>query len=133
MSTDTIGQYRLNTLVELTRESCCVCGIQFAMPTNFRRKRLDDHQERFWCPNGHSLHFIGMTEAERLQGELEDARRANRDTRRELAYERRSHAATKGKVTTLRKRAEAGVCAYCRRTFQNYARHMETKHPKEPR
>ena len=37
--------------------------------------------------------------------------------------------ATKGVVTRLKKRAIAGVCPCCNRTFQQLAAHMAHKHP----
>ena len=51
-----------------------------------------------------------------------------------LDTEERSHAATRGHLTRAKKqvhRAEHGVCPHCNRSFQNLARHMQTKHERE--
>jgi hypothetical protein len=45
-----------------------------------------------------------------------------------LGAERRVIAA-KGQITKLKKRAKAGTCPCCKRTFHNMAEHMKTKHP----
>ena len=41
----------------------------------------------------------------------------------------RSNRALRGHLTRQRKRAAAGMCPCCRRTFENVARHMESQHP----
>lgn len=51
---------------ELIREECCNCGIEFAMPKNWKNILLDNH-ERFYCPRGHSQHYTGETVAEKLE------------------------------------------------------------------
>lgn len=54
----------------------------------------------------------------------------------QIAYQRsmrktteRQLIAQKGQVTKLRKRAKAGVCPCCNRTFVGLQRHMAQKHP----
>ena len=37
--------------------------------------------------------------------------------------------AAKGQISKLKKRASAGVCPCCNRSFQNLRRHMGNKHP----
>jgi hypothetical protein len=117
--------------VVLVETSCASCGITFAVPEWWQRKRRDDGQG-FYCPNGHSLVYGANTLEKRLK-EAERARDAARAYARSVVdqndAERRSHAATKGQLTKVRKRVAAGVCPCCNRTFQNVSRHMAGQHP----
>lgn len=71
----------------------------------------------------------GRGEAVRLRERL----RAERDRAARLAAERdqaeASARAYKGAATKARKRAKAGTCPCCKRTFQQLARHMASQHP----
>ncbi|MBK8271259.1 MAG: hypothetical protein IPK83_24245 [Planctomycetes bacterium] len=42
--------------VEMSQESCCVCGIQFSIPDVYAKRRAKD-QKTVYCPNGHKLEF----------------------------------------------------------------------------
>lgn len=115
--------------------SCSVCGIHWALETNFYRKRRDDHKV-FYCPNGHTQYFFGETEAEKLKKQLEEQRqRTLREEARAMrnyeAMERqkRSASAYKGKLTRVKNRVKNGVCPCCNRTFVNLSRHMAGQHP----
>jgi hypothetical protein len=105
--------------VHITLETldCCNCGIPFAVPADYCAHLREHPELSFYCPNGHSMHYPGKTEAEKQK---ERADRAEQD----LAAERREHRRTKRK-------AAAGVCPVkdCRRPFENLARHIATKHP----
>lgn len=121
------------TLVVL---DCYKCGITFGMPEDFNKECLRDRSRSFSCPNGHSQYYIGETEAQKLRAQLaaEEGRtaalRSDLVRARELTErERRSHAATKGALTKLRKRIANGVCPECSRHFKNVQRHIECKHP----
>jgi ssDNA-binding Zn-finger/Zn-ribbon topoisomerase 1 len=88
------------------------------------------------CPNGHSWYFTGKSELDSTKEALERERRiaANRlvrleAERRNTERERRSHAATKGHQTRLKKRIAGGACPCCNRTFVNLERHMSGQHP----
>lgn len=86
----------------------------------------------FFCPNGHGLAYGGNTLKERLtraEQARDSARAYARSVQDQNDAERRSHAATKGQLTRVRKRIAAGVCPCCNRTFQNVARHMAGQHP----
>jgi hypothetical protein len=111
---------------QLRPQTCCQCGIHFATPSDFQSQRQRDGAT-FYCPNGHGQAYTETTE-QRLKRELAEAHAYNAQTRTQLAAEKKQHAATKGQATRLRNRAQAGMCAECRRVFQNYARHMETEH-----
>lgn len=55
----------------LTHEICCECGIDFAMPEQLARFRLDDGGW-FYCPNGHAQQYAD-TLAEQLRQAKADA------------------------------------------------------------
>ena len=114
--------------------TCWVCGIEFGLPQIYLRNRRVDGKG-FRCPNGDHISF-GESDADKLRrerdllqqrlAEKDDAIARQREQR--LAAERQVVAA-KGQITRLKKRANAGVCPCCNRTFSNMARHMQTKHP----
>lgn len=124
--------------VTLATVACCNCGVVFAMPADLRAKRVAD-KETFWCPNGHSQHFTGTSDADR-------AKKAERDLAqmRDVAESHRKMAshnaalalaaedalkAEKAEAARLAKRAKAGVCPCCNRTFRQLALHMKKQHP----
>jgi hypothetical protein len=121
------------TYTEKLVVTSCWCGIPFAIPSNLHTWLSKDSNNHCHCPNGHEMVFSNG-----LQQQLEEARRQARSareregaTRSLLEHEQRSHAATRGHLTKAKKkvhRAEHGVCPHCKRTFQNLARHMESKH-----
>ena len=112
---------------------CSVCGAPIALSGQQYRERLED-RKTFWCPNGHTQHFIGKSEAEKLKEELERERK-----RRELAENTAQMEATRAEraINSLSRankkldRVKKGVCPCCKRSFTNLRRHMETKHPEE--
>ena len=68
-------------------------------------------------------------ERDRLKQQLaqkDDEIRVQRDCR-EAAE--RSASARKGQITKLKKRAAAGVCPCCNRSFENLRRHIDSQHP----
>jgi hypothetical protein len=104
----------------------CWCGIALAIPDNLYRV-ANDEGKGVYCPLGHSFVY-GNSNAEQLAKE----RQRHQATRDLLRAEERSHAATRGALTKTKKRAAAGVCPCCQRSFQNVARHMKSKHPEFP-
>ena len=114
-------------------EQCCNCGMSFAMTVDFRRRRLEDRKV-FYCPAGHSQHYTGKTEAQKLKEELDRKQRelesANAMT---IAAEQERGRIAKAH-NKMRTRVMNGVCPCCNRTFQNLMSHMKTEHPefKEP-
>jgi hypothetical protein len=109
----------------------CWCGIAVAIPENLNRYAHDKKGYSIYCPLGHSFVYGNNFEAK-----YEEERRRHQATKDLLAAEERahraeerSHAQTRGKLTRVEKRASAGVCPCCNRTFQQLARHMKSKHP----
>lgn len=128
--TTTLSGNVIDVRVELKIEECCNCGILFAMPDDWQRRRRNDHGT-FYCPAGHAQHYTAKSDAQlladerarstRLLADLDQAQAATRD-------EERRHAATKGQLTKVRKRVANGVCPECHRSFANLRNHMDTKH-----
>jgi hypothetical protein len=121
--------------IELEMCCCSECGINYAVPSNYRRSRRDDHRT-FYCPNGHAQHMPAKSEAEKLRDELVrvgqrlDQVKADADHQRQQreAAERRVSAA-RGEMTKMRNRVGNGVCPWCNRFVKQLANHMKTKHP----
>lgn len=116
-------------------EICCSCGVAFAVTSDYQRRRIDDHAW-FYCPNGHSQHYTGKSEAQQQRERAEQAERrlANaqenvRIARADETATRRKLSAAKGQLTKTKNRIAAGVCPCCNRPFANVARHMAGQHP----
>jgi hypothetical protein len=109
-------------------DDCCECGGPIALTASLKDQLLRSHK-RFCCPLGHWQSYIGETDAERLRKEL-GAVRAKLDQAEAAKRDAllRAEAADNAKART-EKRAKAGVCPCCRRTFQQLVRHMKSKHP----
>ena len=128
----------LITSTEFVTTECSVCGIEYAIRSGYAEKRKGDHAT-FHCPNGHTQHFVGKSEAEKLREQL-----AAVEKERDAAIKRKEWAEQSEKAATkerdkaradrdrLRKRAQNGACPCCKRTFSNLARHMAVKHPETP-
>jgi hypothetical protein len=120
--------------VGFVTETCCNCGIPFAL--------LESHYEQlsadgggFYCPNGH-LQCYTETEAKRLRRQLEAEQQVSAEARRRAQQEReaRKHAEKvaqgyKGQMVRTQNRVSNGVCPCCNRSFANVKRHMTTQHP----
>jgi hypothetical protein len=108
--------------------SCCTeCGISWALPESYQKKRKEDGIN-FFCPNGHSQCYR-ESDVLKLQKQLD---RANSDRdwwkqRQEATAKER--AAEELKRKKLERRIKNGVCPCCQRSFVNVKRHMATKHP----
>jgi hypothetical protein len=115
---------------------CRTCGVFSTCPQAvYEEQRAEGGFHH--CSNGHQWGWTKEnSEREKLRRErdrlkqetarLEDARReavesANRETARADAAER--------KAKRLTKRAAAGTCPCCQRTFSNMASHMKQRHP----
>lgn len=126
--------YNVPLLCTFEATTCCKCGISFAVDAQVRR-RWQEKGESFYCPNGHSQHYI-ETDIQKLKKQLERAERDRDWYQKNSASERaarekteRRLTATKGAKTRMANRIKHGVCPCCNRTFQNVLQHMATKHP----
>lgn len=120
------------TLIRGTRyevHTCITCGVVYALSeavSNEQRLRGGYH----YCPNGHSQGWDkNGSELERMRRErdraVQNAARLADETRE---AEAKAEAARKA-LLRHKKRAAAGTCPCCKRTFSDMARHMNTKHP----
>lgn len=118
--------------LDLFISDCASCGVIFGIPVEMENRRKKDHRT-FYCPNGHSLHFSGPTQAEkeakaakeradRLYAKLQAAHDQSEAAHREAAE-------AKASEIRLRWRVGHGVCPCCQRTFPALAQHVATKHP----
>lgn len=113
---------------------CFRCGIRFDVPAKWKAARLND-KTTFYCPNGDAQHFT-ESELDRVRRERDRLKQqiAERDDSIARARQRadaaeRSASVRKGVITRLKRRAAAGVCPCCNRTFENLQRHMSSQHP----
>lgn len=120
---------------EMTCICCGECGIEFSVPSAWQKARQES-KETFYCPNGHRRMFRSKSEADILREERDRLRQQLAQKDDEIAWQRtqreteeRRVAAAKGQITKLKKRAQAGLCQCCNRTFANVAAHMKTCHP----
>lgn len=118
----------------LTKMCCWKCGITFAIPERFQRT-CQDKGHSWFCPHGHEAIYT-ETRVQKLERKLNQEIASHDRTRTILTHSRertsdakRRVAAQKGVATKLRKRASAGACPCCNRSFTNLQRHMKTKHP----
>lgn len=129
----------VSTVLEFTQrlstETCATCGVLFAMPANMMTACRENPSKWFYCPSGHEQHY-GTSEATRLKRQLEAKEKALENASRREAWLReekeqveRSLSATRGVVTRMKRRAGAGTCPACKRTFKQVARHMQSQHP----
>lgn len=95
------------------------------------RKRQD--RTLFYCPNGHSQHYLGETDAEKVRREMQQkvdaAERMTEWLRGQAAKDAKAAKTAKAALKKAETRINAGVCPHCNRTFSQLARHMQTKHP----
>ena len=108
--------------------SCITCGVVIALPHEYYEKRMKDHANYF-CPNGHSQHFVGETEEERLRKQLERVTKEKEWAERLAKVREAENTKLLKNAVRLRRRAAAGVCPCCKRTFKQLAAHMANKHP----
>ena len=119
--------FALNYQQALEMETCCNCGMAFAAPQDWLANKKRD-RTTFYCPAGHSQHYMGETyeaKVARLEREKRDAEASRRFAEQRLELEKQNH---QKELKRREKRAHAGVCQHCHRTFENVARHMKTKH-----
>jgi len=113
-------------------ETCCNCGVVFAMTRGFYDMKRKDGSW-FYCPNGHRQWYTDSLDKEKKIRDLErrlNRERANHDqTRAELDYTERSRRSARGHVTRLKKRMASGKCPCCHEEFSDLKEHMEDQHP----
>lgn len=125
----------IQVTVKLNAETCINCGVVFGITEELERQRQEDHNW-FYCPNGHAQRYTAKTEAERLRDLLREEERRTAhwvgrvdQLRAENAEQAKAIKRQECERKAAERRAHAGVCVWCHRTFVQMARHMQSKHP----
>lgn len=120
-----------------TLRECITCGVAHAMPAVLIEQDRKEGGYRY-CPNGHQQGWSKddseeakvRRERDRLK---QDQARLEEENQRAwaTATEQRERAVkAEAAAKRLKKRASAGTCPCCSRTFSNMAEHMKKQHPK---
>lgn len=123
---------------ELITETCHKCKTLFAMSMPVYQAAIERREDMiFFCPNGHEQHYTsGESEESKLRRERdravqEQARLAENARQEKLAREAAEEQRDKAfrSLKRHKKRAAAGTCPCCKRTFNALAEHMKRQHP----
>lgn len=110
---------------------CYKCKTIFGLPDEHYRAALAAKGViAFYCSYGHRQYFIeGESPEDKLRRERDRAiqQQARLEEEKREAEERAAKA--ERATARLKKRAAAGTCPCCTRSFTNMARHMKDKHP----
>lgn len=112
---------------DLQQTDCPECGTFFGVPYRFLQERRKD-KRLFYCPNGHSMSYK-ESESDKLRRERDLLKQREAMLQDEIAAERERAAKAEAANKRLKKRASAGTCPCCQRTFSNMATHMKRHHP----
>jgi DNA repair exonuclease SbcCD ATPase subunit len=112
--------------IEFRTETCCNCGVLFAMTEDFYKARQREKEAgSFYCPNGHAQHYVGKSDEQKAK----EAAAARREAELAMQAERDQRLAAERELRRHRQRAKGGACPVCNRTFVQVARHIKTQHP----
>lgn len=114
--------------ITMVTEICCNCGIAFGMPSDLQEHLQNDQSKSFYCPNGHGQHYSKSKEV-RLREEAELKLRRKENELANLSISKIQIENELLKTQRKLKRVHNGTCPCCKRTFQNLANHMKSKHP----
>lgn len=121
-------------VIELVTEACCSWGVVFGLEAE-HHARLRGTKREFFCPNGHSQHYTGESDADRIKRltDERDRARVQRDDANEARMRaERAKARAQAHLRAMRKRVAEGVCPVpgCKRSgFVAVARHVRSMHP----
>jgi hypothetical protein len=108
---------------------CQTCGVIATCPEAVHDWHYAEGGYHF-CPNGHQWGWSQQTcEREKLRRERDQLKQNQAYLQDQITAERVRTAAAQAATKRLKKRASAGTCPCCQRTFANMAAHMKTKHP----
>lgn len=119
----------VETAITLETEECCACGVMFAMPASLRQK-LQREGGTFYCPNGHGQHYT-ESEVQAFKKKLKAAEDRTCNLKEQLNGALEKLAENQKEIRRARRRANAGLCPYCRRHFTNVERHIHSMHSEE--
>lgn len=112
---------------ELVEIRCSACGVHFGMPL-FLQREHKKHGSTFYCVNGHARVYA-ESDVDVLKRQLEEEKKRYQSTLSRLNDAQRAAEKAATELKRAKKRAAAGVCPCCNRTFVALGRHMKTKHP----
>ena len=118
----------INMHVQLDWTECYSCGVVIVIPSEMMTMLQRIHKS-FYCINGHRQNFVDKSDYEILQGELKAVEAGKIMAERRANNYKNQVRAEKAAKTRIKNRVAAGMCPCCNRTFENLARHMNTKHP----
>jgi hypothetical protein len=114
---------------ELEIHECPECFVCYAAPKRLFAERIKDGKS-FFCPNGHSLSYHD-TENDKLRRDRDRLAQQIAEKNDKIdALVAEKFAAAK-EARRLARRAHAGTCPHCNRSFANMARHLRAQHPEE--
>ena len=117
--------------VILQQLECGTCGVVFAIPQEMYNTAR--RSGGWWhCPNGHCRGWekgAEHTKIKELERELAAESARKNDALRRANEAAEAERKAQQEMKRMKKRAAAGVCPCCNRTFQQLARHMKAKHP----
>ena len=98
-----------------------------ALPANLVRTAKENGSSLFCPATGHT--FAWDSDNKKLRQQLDRERTRLGALQDQLRAAQSQTSDLKSQLTRERKRAAAGVCPCCNRSFVQLARHMKTKHP----
>lgn len=113
--------------VEMAEMICGECGIHFMVPERWRADKQRTGKG-WYCPNGHGRVYR-ESDLDKAKSALAAEKERHQQTLSRLNKSEAAKQKAQGEIKRIKKRAAAGVCPCCNRTFQQLARHMKTKHP----
>lgn len=116
--------------VELVHETCW-CGMPFMLPSALQYQARN-RGHTIYCPLGHTIVWK-ETEADKLRRERDNLKqqiaRVEDEKQREVSLANDRATRAERETKRIKKRAAAGTCPCCQRTFSNMATHMKRQHP----
>lgn len=106
---------------------CGKCGCRFGLTTAFKNDKMESC-DTFYCPNGHPRAYVEST-SDKLRRERDHLKQQEARLLEEKQIQIERALKAEKQVKTLKKRAAAGTCPCCQRTFKNMAEHMKHQHP----
>ena len=111
-------------MTQLTQLQCGNCGVEHAIPTAMYESARKEGG--FWtCPNGHSRGWKDGAD----KTEIANLRRERDRIAQQVAQRDDEIAAKEREIKRMKKRASAGTCPCCTRSFSNMSAHMRKQHP----
>ncbi len=118
-------------MYNLVQITCCKCKTLFGMQHDvYEIAKQRGHEFTFYCPHGHKQHFpFGETQEELLRRERDRLKQENARLVSERKIAEAKVEQLERKAKNQARRAKAGTCPCCSRTFKQLAAHMKQKHP----